>query len=144
MVPRPPKSGRGGTGRLKETVIRKKSKAADPSKALIALIFATLDADKAEDILVIDLRGKSALTDYMVIATGSSSRQVSALAERLAVKIKEIGGHVTAEGLSQGDWVLLDAGDAVVHLFRPEVRAFYNLEKIWGESLPVAKTGSSS
>ncbi|OFX11244.1 MAG: ribosome silencing factor [Alphaproteobacteria bacterium RIFOXYD12_FULL_60_8] len=110
----------------------------------MALIFATLDADKAEDILVIDLRGKSALTDYMVIATGSSSRQVSALAERLAVKIKEIGGHVTAEGLSQGDWVLLDAGDAVVHLFRPEVRAFYNLEKIWGESLPVAKTGSSS
>ncbi len=80
----------------------------------------------------IDLRGKSSLADYMVIATGRSSRQVSALADQVASKLKDAGfGRVSIEGKSQGDWVLIDAGDVIVHVFRPEVRDYYNLEKMW-------------
>jgi len=93
----------------------------------------SLDEDKAEGIVVIDLAGKSSLTDYMVIASGTSQRHVSAMADHLREQIKESGfSNVSIEGQGQCDWVLVDAGDVIVHLFRPEVREFYNIEKMWG------------
>ena len=122
---------------LKATPKRTKAKTRNPSARLLALIETILDDGKAEDIFVIDLAGKSAMADFMVIATGGSHRQISALSHRLRRGIKTAKfGTPGVEGLSQGDWVLLDAGDVIVHLFRPEVRAFYNLEKMWGMALP--------
>lgn len=101
------------------------------------MVEQSLDDDKGEDVVVIDLAGKSNIADFMVIATGRSSRQVAAMAEHLRDRIKA-AGHVrpSVEGLPHADWVLVDAGDVVVHVFRPEVRAFYNLEKMWGLALP--------
>lgn len=102
------------------------------SEALLAHIQDRLDQDKAEDIVTIDLRGKSAMADYMVIASGRSTRQVGALTEHLIESIKqELGRPTRVEGKNAGDWVLLDAGDVIVHIFRPEVREFYQLEKMW-------------
>jgi len=96
-----------------------------------------LDDDKAEDIISIDLAGKSSIADYMVIATGRSSRQLNAMAQHLDEKLTKLGvKKVSIEGLTQGEWVLLDGGDVVVHLFKPETRSFYNLEKMWGVDLP--------
>jgi len=93
----------------------------------------TLDDGKAEEIAVIDLTGKSSMADYMIVASGRSSRQVGALAEQLVEKLKSTGYRTPGvEGRGQGDWVLVDAGDIVVHLFRPEIRSLYNLEKMWG------------
>ncbi len=87
---------------------------------------------KAEDSVVIDLTGKSSIGDFMVVTSGRSQRHVSAVAEHLVKDIQEAGGpRVRVEGMRQGDWVLIDAGDVIVHVFRPEVRAFYNLEKMW-------------
>lgn len=95
-------------------------------------ILAKLDDDKAQDIVLIDLRGKSPMTDAMIVASGRSHRHVGAIADHLLRLFKELGlGKVKVEGLPHCDWVLLDAGDVVVHLFRPEVRTFYNIEKIW-------------
>ncbi len=91
-----------------------------------------LEDDKAEEILSIDLRGKSSVTDYMIIASGRSHRHVGAVADHVLRALKESGqGRARAEGLSAADWVLIDAGDVVLHLFRPEVRTFYNLERLW-------------
>lgn len=99
----------------------------------MATIIASLEDDKAEDEIVIDLSGKSTLADYIVIASGRSQRQVGAMADHLLEKLKEAGvKSVSTEGQPQCDWVLVDAGDVVVHLFRPEVREFYKLEKLWG------------
>ncbi len=96
------------------------------------LILASLDEDKAEDIVAIDIRGKSSVADVLVVASGRSQRHVGALADHLMRKLKEAGhSKVRVEGLPHCDWVLLDAGDVIVHLFRPEVRSFYNIEKIW-------------
>jgi ribosome-associated protein len=104
--------------------------------ALLALIEKTLDDGKAENITVIELIGKSSIADYMVIASGRSQRQVVALAENLHEKLDAACPYpVSVEGLPQGDWVLIDAGDIIVHIFRPEVRAYYNLEKMWGSDL---------
>jgi ribosome-associated protein len=108
---------------------------------LVDLVVGSLDDDKAEDIIVIDLRGKSSIADHMVIATGKSARQVGAMAEHLMEKLKHSGLSVSAEGMPQGDWVLIDGADIVVHLFRPEVRAFYNLEKMWGVPKPETAGG---
>jgi len=108
---------------------------------LLALAEKTLEDGKAEDLTVIDLQGKSGIADHLVIATGRSQRQVVALAERMLEALKANGyGRRSAEGLAHGEWVLIDAGDVIIHLFQPEVRSFYNLEKMWGESLdsPVA------
>jgi ribosome-associated protein len=106
-------------------------------KALLSVIETSLDDDKAQAVTVIDLDGKSSIADYMVIASGTSSRQVISMADHLLEKLKQSGVRdATVEGLNQGDWVLIDAGDAIVHLFRPEVRGFYNLEKMWGVALP--------
>lgn len=105
------------------------------SQALLARILSSLDEDKAEDITQIDLRGKTAMADHMVICSGRSTRQVAAISEKLAQRIKaEFGRTVKMEGKDQGDWVLIDTGDVIVHVFRPEVREFYQLEKMW---LPV-------
>ncbi|MBV8392361.1 MAG: nicotinate-nucleotide adenylyltransferase [Alphaproteobacteria bacterium] len=102
------------------------------TQAQLALVRHSLDEDKAEDIVVIDLKGKSAFADYMVIATGRSNRQVVAIADHLAERLKAAGhGYIPVEGKQGGDWVLVDAGDVVVHVFRPEPRAFYALEKMW-------------
>lgn len=101
------------------------------------LILKSLDDDKAEDIVSIDLTGKSTIADYLVVASGRSSRQVGAIAEHLIARIGEATGRkVKAEGKGAGDWVLIDTGDIVVHIFRPEVRSFYNLEKMWGTAIP--------
>ncbi|MEL6794430.1 MAG: ribosome silencing factor [Pseudomonadota bacterium] len=102
------------------------------SEALLEFIRDRLDQDKAEDIVTIDLRGKSAIADHMVVASGRSTRQVSALTEKLADELKTKKGVLARiEGKDAGDWVLVDAGDVIVHLFRPEVREFYQLEKMW-------------
>lgn len=96
-----------------------------------------LEDDKAEDILSIDLRGKSSVTDFMMIASGRSHRHVGAIADHVLRKLKETGsGKARAEGLEAGDWVLIDAGDVVLHIFRPEVRSFYNLERMWSVEPP--------
>lgn len=106
-----------------------RSKATD---SLLTLVRRSLEDDKAEDVVVIDLKGKSAFADYMVIASGRSNRQVVAIADHLADRLKQSGhGHTPVEGKQGGDWVLVDAGDVVVHVFRPEPRAFYALEKMW-------------
>lgn len=100
--------------------------------ALHDLVLAQLDDDQAQEIVSIPLEGKSSIADHMVIASGRSTRQVAAMAQKLAEKIKHAGfGHARVEGLPAADWVLIDAGDVVVHLFRPEVRTFYNLERMW-------------
>lgn len=103
-----------------------------PSEALLKRILDWLDDAKAEDIVTIDLKNKSSMGDFMVIATGGSDRHVGAIAEQIHQKLKDEGQTgVRAEGMPQCDWVLLDTGDIIVHLFRPEVRQFYNLEKMW-------------
>ena len=103
------------------------------------LVRTSLDDDKAEGTVVIDLVGKSSIADCMVVASGRSARHVGAIAEHLSKRLKDIGIRTgTAEGMPQCDWVLIDAGDVIVHLFRPEVRAFYKLEKMWGAELPEA------
>jgi ribosome-associated protein len=102
------------------------------SEDLLALILTSLNDDKAEDVVQIDLRGKTAFGDYMVIASGRSTRQVAALSERLVERLKDAFGLTArVEGKDTGDWVLIDTGDVVVHVFRPEVREFYQLEKMW-------------
>lgn len=105
--------------------------AKDPD-ALHALVMSQLDEDQAQEIVSIPLEGKSSVADHMVVASGRSTRQVASIAQKLAEKVKQSGfGPVRIEGLPQADWVLIDAGDVVVHLFRPEVRSFYNLERMW-------------
>jgi ribosome-associated protein len=112
-----------------------------PDQTLLSRILASLDADKAEDIVTIDLEGRSSVADALVIASGRSARHVSAMAENLARKLKD-GGYGTRpiDGLAQGDWVLVDAGDVIVHLFRPEVRTYYDLEGMWSVREPQRAT----
>ena len=100
--------------------------------SLHELVLKSLDDDQAQELVSIPLEGKSSIADHMVIASGRSTRQVAAMAQKLAERIKQAGfGHVRIEGLPAADWVLIDAGDVVAHLFRPEVRSFYNLERMW-------------
>ena len=102
------------------------------SEELLEFILKLLSDEKAEDIVQIDLHGKSAIGDYMVICSGRSTRQVTALAEKLSDELKQRFGRLSKiEGKTAGDWVLIDTGDVVVHIFRPEVREFYQLEKMW-------------
>ena len=102
------------------------------SENLLALVLSSLSDDKAEDVVQIDLRGRSTIADTMVIATGRSTRQVSAMSEKLVDRVKQAFGFTArVEGKETGDWVLIDTGDVIVHLFRPEVREFYQLEKMW-------------
>ncbi len=100
--------------------------------SLHELVIKSLDDDQAQELVSIPLEGKSSIADHMVIASGRSTRQVAAMAQKLAERIKHGGfGHARIEGLPAADWVLVDAGDVVIHLFRPEVRSFYNLERMW-------------
>lgn len=104
---------------------------ADSSRAL-DIVLASLDDSKAEDIVSIDIRSKSSLGDHMVVASGRSHRHVAAVADHLIKALKDAGlGFPRVEGLSNADWVLIDSGDIIVHVFRPEVREFYNIEKMW-------------
>lgn len=107
---------------------------------LLKTIIHCLEDDKAEEIVAIDLAGKTAMADYMVVASGRSQRHVGALADHLVQKLQEVGVKAPEpEGKSACDWVLIDAGDILIHVFRPEVRAFYNLEKMWQAELETAE-----
>jgi len=107
------------------------------AEAVRMLATGSLEEDKAEDVTVIDLAGKTTIADTMIIASGRSHRHVAAIAQYLVERLKKRGfGPVGTEGIAQGDWVLIDAGDVIVHVFRPEVRDFYNLEKMWSMPLP--------
>lgn len=99
-------------------------------------ILDSLDDAKAEDVLPIDLKGKTSLADMMVIATGRSTTHVGAIADRVTRACKDVGVFAKVEGLPTCDWVLVDASDVIIHIFRPEVRQFYNLEKLWGVDRP--------
>jgi ribosome-associated protein len=102
------------------------------AEALHDLVLQSLDDDQAVEVVSIPLTGKSSIADFMVIASGRSSRQVASMAQKLTERIKkELGRNVRLEGLPVADWVLIDADDVIVHLFRPEVRSFYNLERMW-------------
>ena len=118
--------------------------AIERSEALHGLVLRSLDDDKAVDVVSIPLNGKSNIADYMVIASGRSTRHVASMAEKLSERIKrDLGRGVRVEGLPVADWVLIDADDVIVHLFRPEVRSFYNLERMWAfeDSPPAAAAG---
>ena len=105
------------------------------SKELLKLALKSLDDDKAIDVVNINLIGRTSIADYMIVASGNSSRQVASMANNLVKKFKEIGLLTPSpEGMSNGDWVLIDANDILIHLFRPEVRDFYSLEKMWAKS----------
>ncbi|HLY46053.1 MAG TPA: nicotinate-nucleotide adenylyltransferase [Stellaceae bacterium] len=108
-----------------------------PAADLLRQIIDTLEDGKAEAVVTIELAGKTTIADYMVVASGRSARQVAALTDHLEQILPR---RVAVEGKSQGDWVLIDAGDVIVHLFRPEIRTYYNLEKMWGEALPDAES----
>lgn len=115
-------------------------KARPDADETLNLILARLDDMKAEETVTIDLRGKSSFSDYMIVTSGRANRHVGAIAENVAKGLKENGiaaPHV--EGLPNCDWVLIDSGDVIVHVFRPEVREFYNLEKMWTSDKPAAK-----
>ena len=114
-------------------ITKPRRRKAVPAPELLRLIIGSLEDGKAEAIVTIDLAGKTTIADYMVVASGRSARQVVALTDHLE---QAIPGRIAIEGKSQGDWVLVDAGDVIVHIFRPEIRAYYNLEKMWGEALP--------
>ena len=128
-------------GKTLRTALRKKAdlvpspagiSVSDASSRALDTVLASLEDSKAENIVPIDIQGKSTLGDYMVVASGRSHRHVSAVADHLIKALKDAGlGNARVEGLAGADWVLIDAGDVIVHVFRPEVRDFYNLEKMW-------------
>ena len=108
------------------------------SHRLLSVVLDTLDSAKAEDVVVIDLKGKTSIGDHMVLASGRSQRHVGAVADHIIRKLKDEGhGRARVEGMPHCDWVLIDAGDVIVHVFRPEVREFYNLEKMWSADRPM-------
>ena len=104
------------------------------SKELLKFTLKSLENDKGMNIVNIDLIGRSSIADYMIVVSGNTARQVTAMANNLIKKYKEVGLHLSSpEGMSNGDWVLIDANDILIHIFRPEVREFYSLEKMWGK-----------
>jgi ribosome-associated protein len=137
MTPMQPLSGPAGTvpPGLEPSLHAARHEAVKDAKGrepLYDIVMRSLDEDQAQEVIAIPLEGKSAVADYMVIASGRSTRQVAAIAQKLAERIKHGGfGNSRIEGLPAADWVLIDAGDIVVHVFRPEVRSFYNLERMW-------------
>ena len=126
------------TPAAKTALVRTRSKA---KPTLEKLIMSSLEDAKAEEIVTIDLNGKAALADSMIVASGRSNRHVSAIADQLQKALKEAGyKSASVEGLPHCDWVVMDAGDVIVHLFRPEVRSFYNIEKLWSPNAPADTT----
>lgn len=133
-----------GTGPKRPVARRASRKTAASAKSperrlpnpVLKVVETSLDADKAEEIVTIDLTNKTTIADYMVIATGRSQRQLAAMADHLVMKLKPQVGPIPVEGKDHGDWVLIDAGDVIVHLFRPEARTHYNLEKMWAMEMP--------
>ena len=123
----------------KPAAARRSAQPPEPSRKLLDLVLKTLDRDKAEDVVSIELTNKSPMADYMVIASGRSNRHVAAIAEHPTEELKKQDHGGRAERLPAGDWVLVDAMDVIVHVFRPEVRAFYNLEKMWGNGAALAE-----
>jgi len=109
------------------------------AEEILRLVLARLDDMKAEDIITINLKGKSSISDYMVVSSGRSQRHVGSVADRVVEDLHKAGVAARLEGVPHCDWVLIDAGDVVVHVFRPEVRAFYNLEKMWMASQPAQR-----
>lgn len=143
------KTGTPYTGKPKITKPKAaKAKGAQPSRTRVKaggeayveklrqLIVTSLEDDKAEDIVAIDLRGKSSIADWMIVASGRSGRQVGAIADHLSRKLKDAGARTAIEGKAGGEWVLVDAGDIIVHIFQPETRGFYNIEKMWSVAFP--------
>ena len=112
----------------------KKVSADEIAKKLLDIVKKSLDDGKAEDVVVIDLEGKSSIANYMVVASGTSNRHVASLAENLQMKLKEKGFSSVSEGEEKADWIVIDAYDVIIHIFRPEVRGFYSLEKMWSIS----------
>ncbi len=130
--PAPPKKKAAPKAAKKKAVAPKPARKAPVQSDLLQRVLASLDDDKAENIVTIDLEGRSSLCDAAVIASGRSSRHVAAMADHLARRLKESGyGTRPVNGAAQGDWVLVDAGDVIVHIFRPEVREYYDLEGMW-------------
>ncbi len=111
------------------------------AEEILKLVLVRLDDMKAEDILTIDLRNKSSIGDYMVVSTGRSQRHVGSVADRVVEDLDKVGIATRVEGVPHCDWVLIDAGDVIVHVFRPEVRTFYNLERMWASG-PAARRAS--
>ncbi|QEE45695.1 ribosome silencing factor [Rhizobium sp. WL3] len=119
-------------GRATRVIPKSMERGADAAARALELVLASLEDSKAEDIVSIDIAGKSALGDYMVVVSGRSNRHVSAISEHLISDLKDEGmGSARVEGLENGDWVLIDTGDIIVHVFRPEIREVYNLERMW-------------
>ncbi|MGH6767469.1 MAG: ribosome silencing factor [Xanthobacteraceae bacterium] len=119
------------------------SKVRPDAEETLRLVLATIDDMKAEDTVTIDLTGKSSIADAMVVSSGRSSRQVGAIADRLLDTLRKAGvPNVRVEGMPHCDWVLIDAGDVIVHVFRPEVRAFYQLEKMWARGRAASRQAS--
>jgi ribosome-associated protein len=133
-----PKAAKSGT--RKTSTKAQASKAQDGADKTLNLILSRLDDMKAEETVTIDLRGKSAFSDYMVVTTGRVNRHVGAIAENVTKGLKENGVKgIHVEGLPNCDWVLIDSGDVIVHVFRPEVREFYNIERLWTQDPAAAK-----
>jgi ribosome-associated protein len=125
------------SGARKRAAAGKSLSSGTSEPALLSTVCSILADAKAEEVVSLDLDGKSAHADQMVIASGRSNRHVSAIAEQLMEKLKAVGARdLRVEGLNQCDWVLIDAGDVIIHVFRPEVRSFYNLEKLWSPDAP--------
>jgi ribosome-associated protein len=106
-----------------------------PADDVLQAVKCSLDHDKADDVVIIDLAGKTSIADYMIVASGTSKRQIAAMSDHILEKMKDMGAaSVAVEGTGHCDWVLIDTGDVLVHLFRPQVREFYALERLWGTS----------
>ena len=106
---------------------------------IVEIVTKTLDDNKAEDVVVMDLKGKTSIASYMVIASGTSQRHVASLAEKVQENLKKAGYKSTVEGAEKADWVLIDAFDVIVHFFKPEVRDFYSIEKMWSSVAEIRK-----
>ena len=119
----------------------KKAVQSEESERILDVAIKALDEGKAEDITVIDLQGKTSIASYMVVASGTSQRHVAALAEQVQLKLKSAGFKSSSEGEEKADWVLIDAFDVIIHIFKPEVREFYSLEKMWSSVAEIRKLG---
>ena len=122
---------------MSKTTVKKVEKSV--SEEILDIAVKSLDDGKAEDIVVMDLQGKTSIANYMIIASGTSQRHVAALAEQVQMKLKAAGYKTESEGEEKADWVLIDAFDVIIHIFKPEVREFYNLDKMWSAIAEIRK-----